>query len=191
MNLKALLLYSLIAFSMQLFSQGYTIEIIKTDNKILQKTDSLMFVNFNMMGAEQNDLVILKEKALDFEGVQSFDCEVVDNEKSLVIASFVNDFNEIKFQKLLITLNVQIVIVDDVEIETKSVSQAFRNNPEYRKDLKLINQRIKDIQTKIDWVKGNDDEKKLAEENGWFEKAYLSLEEAKNERKELMENTSK
>ncbi|MBN2682877.1 MAG: hypothetical protein JXR58_10240 [Bacteroidales bacterium] len=190
MNLRTTLLALLIVFSVQLFSQNYTIEIIKNDNKFIQKNENDQIVKFKIFGVSEENLLALKNQAKNLEGVKSLEYGAIEDQTCLLEIKVMNDFNEIKFQKLVISLNIAKVRLDDVEIDAKKVSMAFRNDEEYRKELKKINQRIKDIQTKIDWVNTNEEEKALAEQNGWFEKANASLEEARKEKKDLMENNN-
>jgi hypothetical protein len=189
MKTKKLIVLLLIAATIHSYSQSFNIQIIKTDDKLIEKKESVAQISFLLYGANETNLVSLKKRALDFKGVKSFEYSKGEQGDYIIVAELDKDFNEISMQKLLLTLNISTVIIDNIEIDSKKISQAFRNDEEYRKELRILNKRIKDIQIKIDWVKQNPEEKALAEENGWFEKANQSIEEAKAQKKALMENT--
>ncbi|HBS86974.1 MAG: hypothetical protein A2W91_02040 [Bacteroidetes bacterium GWF2_38_335] len=169
------------------------IEILRnSEDKVFSRTETEKSIQFYISGINQSQIAVLEQQSLTVEGVKSLSISNnEENGKFLATAVFVKEFSGAGFQKLLLTMNVSKVVIGEREIETSKISEVLQKDAEYRKGLREIDKRIEDIQKKIDWANNDPDEKKIAEENGWFTKAYETLEKAKLEREQYISNNSK
>jgi hypothetical protein len=107
------------------------------------------------------------------------------NGQRLASGTFYNLANFNYFKSLMEETGVEKVIVEEMET---NVSDMKEYNGEQILKIQEFNLRIKNYQVKIDYINNNPEQKKKAEEIGWFTEAYGYLAKTKEEKKQYLES---